>query len=120
MNTVERMQSREKVEGGERYVVRFGMVKIGQQSPYFSITCDTYKHGRMVAGGCQHGVVERLWPDLYRLIRWHLCDQDGIPMHYISNGRYWFQVATDQRTVPDHLRQSPLDILVKHVVMVLP
>jgi len=58
----------------------------------FSITGSVYKHGRRtdracIMGGCIHDVIEKHFPELSHLIKWHLCSTDG-PMHYIANTLY--------------------------------
>lgn len=42
------------------------------------------RDGGIVAGGCLHEEIARVFPELAPLIRWHLCFTDG-PMHYIAN-----------------------------------
>ena len=54
----------------------------------FSMTVDTYKNGRMIACGCQHDIVEKVFPEYAKYIKWHLCSTDG-PLHYIANTMYW-------------------------------
>lgn len=39
------------------------------------------------AGGWLHDEVEKRFPELAHLLRWHLCSTDG-PMHYIANTVY--------------------------------
>jgi hypothetical protein len=77
-----------------RITVRYGMHHIrGNRQPYFSITADIDRKAmgdRWVedSGGCLHEDIARRFPRLAPLIRWHLCDQDGTPMHYVANGVY--------------------------------
>jgi hypothetical protein len=55
----------------------------------FSITGEVIgKIGRYIAGGCLHDDIERAFPELAHLIKWHLSSTDG-PMHYIANTLYW-------------------------------
>jgi hypothetical protein len=77
---------------------RYGMHWIkGNRAPYFSITGTTYvaEKGKWVedGGGCIHDQIRTVFPELAHLIRWHLTDQDGTPMHYQANGLYWLNVA---------------------------
>lgn len=41
----------------------------------------------MCGGGCIHDEIERYFPELRHLIKWHLVSSDG-PMHYLSNTIY--------------------------------
>jgi hypothetical protein len=70
----------------------------GNSAPYFSITADQYRMpargGRWSEDsfGCQHDLIERLWPGKYSdIIAMHLADIDGAPMHAEANG--WYQLA---------------------------
>lgn len=45
------------------------------------------RDGGIVACGCMHEEIARVFPELAPLIRWHLCSTDG-PMHYIANTLY--------------------------------
>lgn len=53
----------------------------------FAITADLYENGRNVSGGCLHEEIEKHFPELAPLIKWHLCSSDG-PMHYVANTLY--------------------------------
>lgn len=58
----------------------------------FSITADVVtpaskRKGDIEAGGCLHKDIERVFPELAPLIKWHLCSTDG-PMHGIANAIY--------------------------------
>lgn len=81
----------------ERMRVEYGMVKLGDQEPYFSITADTQtRHPRggvwhECSGGCLHDEIKEHFPELAHLITWHLVSQGGVPMHYLANGRYWLE-----------------------------
>lgn len=84
----------------------------GNRRPYFSITADiaepaaphnrgeTKAEGpglpqgktfRNVGGGCCHELISQYFPELAPLVRWHLVDDDGVPMHYLANGDYWMR-----------------------------
>ena len=59
----------------------------------FSITADVYekaKNGRWiwVAGGCQHDLISKHFPELKRFIPLHLYSHDGSPMYPVENGAY--------------------------------
>ena len=64
--------------------------KNGHQS--FSITADVYtaesrRQKDIAAGGCLHEEIEKVFPELAPLIKWHLVDTTG-PMHYLANTCY--------------------------------
>jgi len=57
----------------------------GNRRAYFSITGTVkHKHGG-VSGGCVHETIAEAFPELAHLVRWHLVDDDGVPMHYVTN-----------------------------------
>lgn len=114
-------RTRDFNEYGEAHTltVSFGMsYHLGNSAPHFSITSETRKKGRkrIESCGCQHDTTEQVFPELAPLIRWHLTDQNGVPMHYIANGLYWFDCAAgkyDRRSYdPD-----PLETFRSHVVL---
>lgn len=55
----------------------------------FSITAEVRLPGKrdIEAGGCLHGDIVKVFPELEPLIKWHLCSTDG-PMHGIANTIY--------------------------------
>ena len=58
----------------------------------FSITGDIRKAGttsdyHYISGGCIHSDIEKHFPELSHLIKWHLVSSDG-PLHYIANTTY--------------------------------
>lgn len=89
-------------------VVEYGMHYIqGNSMPYFAITTQ---------GGCMHNEVKKIFPELAELIRYHLVDQNGQPMHYIANAMYWYELATGMRIPERFHTQSYLDILREHII----
>lgn len=67
----------------------------------FAITADVYSSetrsrrdgyfrgvGGWIMGGCCHEVVAKHVPELAPLIKWHLCDTENGPMHYMANALY--------------------------------
>lgn len=72
-----------------RQVATAEITKLGNQSPYFTITVDSYTHNHhMYAAGCQHDLVEKYWPkSLAPYVKWHLTHTEG-PMYYIENGLF--------------------------------
>jgi hypothetical protein len=66
--------------------------ELGNGRNSFAITATvttpaSIRQGDTAAGGCLHGDIARVFPELAPLIRWHLFDSDG-PMHYIENTLY--------------------------------
>lgn len=78
-----------------RVRAKFGMHRIGEQEPYFSLTCDTEeKRGNRwieSGGGAAHELIVKHFPELSHVTRWHLCMFYSGPMHYIENAVYWWQ-----------------------------
>lgn len=76
----------------------------------FSITADVYektKNGRWVwvAGGCQHDLISKHFPELKRFIPLHLCSHDGSPMYPMENGSFHVYNSSEIIT-NDYLRLS--------------
>ena len=65
----------------------------GNKAPYFSVTADIYRPGArdIEAGGCMHDEVLRFFPKLAPVVRLHLCDDNGSPMHDEANA--WYDLA---------------------------
>jgi hypothetical protein len=84
--------------GGERFrLVRaeYGLRQLDDQRPYFTVTGEAWAPGNNRRSdpdvcGCIHDIVGEIFPDLHDLIRLHLSDVDGVPMHAHANGWYWF------------------------------
>jgi hypothetical protein len=59
----------------------------------FAITGSVYLSGKpridrnYLRCGCVHEAIEKAFPELKHLIKWHLVSSDG-PMHYLSNAMY--------------------------------
>lgn len=111
-STIEKKQSKSicwnRSTVKHRFVVEYGMVYIpGNSQPYFSITAsEEYKtrYGwKTYACGCMHDEIAKKFPRLQELIRYHLCGQDGLPMHYVANAKYWAQKG-DYEALWQHLR----------------
>lgn len=83
-----------KIDGRSRFVFRYGMHLLGSNKlPHFSITGEQYEGRRSEpeSVGCLHEDFARLCPELAYLVRWHLVDQDGTPMHYQANAVYFWE-----------------------------
>lgn len=79
---------------GYQHIATAKLHSIWQQAPYFSITVDswsprntTLSQNSIQACGCQHDVVEKLFPELAPYIKWHLTSTE-MPLHYITNTLY--------------------------------
>jgi hypothetical protein len=68
-----------------RLVVRYGF----KGNSYFSATCDEYEDGRDIGGGANHELIAEKFPHLAPYLKWHLCDWNKGPLHYIANALYW-------------------------------
>lgn len=78
----------------------------GNERPYFSVTADIWYgstnplgrsgHRRKRqgleadAGGCCHDDVLRLFPHLAPVVKLHLSDDEGVPMHAVANGWHFY------------------------------
>jgi hypothetical protein len=72
-----------RVRGGLRYLR-------GNSRPYFSITGETYRNGRLDSCGCLHENIEARFPGRFTdLIQIHGSDDFGVPTHAAANGLYW-------------------------------
>lgn len=79
-----------RIGGGEKMRVTYGMQKLkGNLYAYFSITAESRTiGGRELCGGCMHDEIRAHFPELSHLIKWHLVDENGLPMHYIANAKF--------------------------------
>lgn len=96
---------KEYTERGQTYHIRatygidYEFARRNRQHPYFSITGTIERkddrrphHWRDDAGGTLHDEIARHFPELEPYLTWHLVATDG-PMHYIANGKYWWEKA---------------------------
>lgn len=78
----------------ERMRVSYGMEKLGEQEPYFSITGETEERRsargkwREASGGQLHDMIRKHFTELNRLLKWHLVFKESGPMHYEANAIY--------------------------------
>lgn len=79
--------------------VEYGLVTIGDQRPYFSVTA-TYWNSKASArrwpdnpagGGTAHQSILRAFPEMADIVALHLSDTDGVPMHADANSWYWYE-----------------------------
>lgn len=92
-----------------RMIVQYGIdydyARRYKQAPYFSITCaiDEQRGGRWrrYAGGAAHTEIARHFPELARLIKWHLVSTEE-PMHYLANAQYWWEIWSGKKKNTDH------------------
>jgi hypothetical protein len=104
-----RYEDRRSAGNNEVMRVWYGFHYIGgNKRPHFSVTADIFdKHGRDVGGGCCHDLVAKYFPEVNSLIRWHLVDDDGTPMHYIANGTHWMEKYLGVYRIFKHLACEP-------------
>jgi hypothetical protein len=95
-------------------VIQYGMCQLGEQRPYFSITANL-KEGIHVSSGCLHDEIARHAPELADLIRWHLADDRGQPLHYVANALYWLELHQQGKPSGVH-GKDPLQVFKDHVL----
>lgn len=80
------------LKDGSKVTMKAVIQSIKGQTPYFSITGTVYDaDGRWSKGGCVHEEIAEAFPEFEPLIEFHLCDINGLPMHYVANSAYWFR-----------------------------
>ena len=63
---------------------------------HFSMTGEIGLKGKEAdCFGMIHGEIEKHFPELMHLAKWHLFDREKGPMHYIANTMYWARPMTD-------------------------
>jgi hypothetical protein len=81
---------RKTLPNGNKLSATASLHRIGNQSPYFSLTYEEEKAGgRFESGGAGHEYILKHWPQLAPIARLHLSDYNGKPMHTVDNGFYW-------------------------------
>lgn len=89
------------------------------QEPHFSVTAeDRYNRHHVQACGCMHEEVLRYWPKLAPVVRVHLSDRHGVPMHAVANALYHAGIGKYSSRNPQHLA-SHLRIGYQHAVEVI-
>lgn len=78
---------------GSTMIVTYGLQSFSGQLPYFSITAEISKDGRVESCGCLHSEIRETFPELAELIPFHLASTDGRPMHYVANAIYWAELT---------------------------
>jgi hypothetical protein len=107
--------TRTSSEGGP-FTITAGLHKIGNQTPYFSVTAwaPRIRIGNRVIGdwgGCCHKEVLAAVPELAPVVAMHLSHEDGSPMHTEDNGLYHlgfsvYKDAKNLRYAAEHFRCS--------------
>ena len=83
-----------------RLTVQAQLVKRGENSlPYYSITGTIEKMDKrfrdpVITCGAIHNQILKHFPDLAPLVKVHLSEADGMPMHCEANARYWAGLST--------------------------
>lgn len=108
--------------GKMRIRAMYGFRQHGNQEPYFSVTgeIEGWQGARWegVAGGCLHDEIAKHFPELAKVIRWHLCTLSGGPMHYIENAVYfWNAYRTPGLTLNVSEKIENARSFHRHVVM---
>jgi hypothetical protein len=77
-----------------RIEVHYGLRAFDHQAPYFAVTADVwdtrYRAGDPDSAGQNHEIVSAVFPHLRDMIALHMSNIDGVPMHAIENGWFWF------------------------------
>lgn len=104
-----RYEDRRSIGNGEIMRVWYGFHYIGgNRRPHFSVTADIFdKHRKDVGGGCCHDQIAKYFPEVAGLIRWHLVDDDGAPMHYLANGDHHMRKYLGVYRVFKHTELEP-------------
>lgn len=105
-----------------RIVITAELHQLGNQSPYFSVTCAIgtareLRSGDWQTGGCLHDEALQVWPEIAPVVRLHLSDEDGVPMHAVENGFFWAAKAAGipQKYGPDQSAEECLSFLANHL-----
>lgn len=69
------------------------------------VTPTSKRHNDIVAGGCMHEDIARVFPELAQYIKWHLTSSDG-PMHYVANTLYWLGYQNAPGPNLEHARNT--------------
>lgn len=101
MTTLERT-----APNGDFYRIEATERVLGDQAPYFSVTCEVWSPRRNAngetrarqgrdsdAGGCMHEEILALVPELSPVVLVHLASAEGLPMHAKANGWYFYSGA---------------------------
>lgn len=80
------------------------LYSLGGQAPYFSVQGEERNLRRrgdnqIEACGCLHDEVVAHFPEVAAVVRVHLADEHGVPMHAVANGVYW--AGLSGRYMPD-------------------
>jgi hypothetical protein len=103
---------------GTRFEYGFRYLK-GNDKPYFFISFETYdRFGRVDSCGTpSEAQVRESAPQLAGLVRWHLCDIDGRPVHYEANARYWSEKGRGvSRWAATPGEPNPVEAFKRHTV----
>jgi len=109
---------------------QYGMSYLaGNSAPYYSITGEVrrlttrgkpYKGERgMVSSGRVDDLIRKAFGKrsaVARSLRWALCDQEGVPMHYTANALYWVDILTGKLAPSRYQPQDAVAIFGRHIV----
>jgi hypothetical protein len=91
-----------KDQGTDCQLTVFGglcAMNMGNYAPYFTITAELWaysvekkrKLGRdCLSCGCMHETIIEHFPEYADIVALHLSTIDGVPIHCLENGWYWF------------------------------
>jgi len=82
--------------------IEFGYLEVViRTDKYFSVTGNVYKDkaaftngndNAITCCGCIHDIILDAFPELQHLVDLHLSDLNGMPMHALDNGWYYYQI----------------------------
>lgn len=106
--TINKIRNSFRTKDGNRLVINAKISKTNHL--YFSITADEYEGRKKepICGGCIHDTIMEVAPQYVDFISLHLSDIDGIPMHAVENGYYYYQHPSEYKieVLANHLRIS--------------
>jgi len=94
---VNKAQALYQVDGRDfRIIATYGFDHCtGNRRPHFSITGEVHEkvHGfwKEDCCGAIHAHIAEYLPEVAPLLKYHLSDDEGLPMHYLANGLYWLE-----------------------------
>lgn len=74
-----------------KIVGTFRLYSLGEQRPYFSATGELWDNRRNDPAVCGQvsPALLAVWPDCAAVVRVHLADEHGVPMHAAANAAHW-------------------------------
>jgi hypothetical protein len=94
------------------YGIDYDFGRRHSQSPSFGATAviERWERGRWSDDSCgmQHDEIAKHFPQLTPYLKWHLVSLAG-PLHYLPNGKYWWEMSMGKIKPPDYQSVDPRD-----------